>query len=143
MTKLKNNCTIFVQNIIIRTFSFNIIGGLLICQIKSENSNEESKNNFETSGDFLKTLDRGLMVIKSFQNSPSLTISESAVLSGLSRPVTRRVLLTLEHLGYANSKDGRFSLTTKILSLGYSYLSSHNIWEIAQPYLKKLSKKIE
>ena len=109
----------------------------------NQNSNEESKNNFETSGDFLKTLDRGLMVIKCFQNNPSLTISEAAVLSGLSRPVTRRVLLTLEYLGYANSKDGRFSLTTKILSLGYSYLSSHNIWEIAQPYLKKLSNKID
>jgi len=108
-----------------------------------ENSNEESKDNFETSGDFLKTLARGLMVIKSFQNSPSLTISEAAVRSGLARPVTRRVLLTLEHLGYATSKDGRFSLTTKILSLGYSYLSSHNIWEIAQPYLKKLSNQID
>lgn len=108
----------------------------------SENLNESEKD-FKTSGEFLKTLERGLMVIKAFQDSPSLTISEAAVRSGLPRPVTRRVLLTLENLGYANLKDGRFSLTTKILSLGYSYLSSHNIWEIAQPYLEQLSKKVD
>lgn len=110
---------------------------------ENSNRNEELENKHEAAGDFLKTLERGLMVIRSFQDSPSLTISEAAVRSGLSRPVTRRVLLTLENLGYATLKDGRFSLTTKILSLGYSYLSSHNIWEIAQPYLEQLSKKVD
>lgn len=108
----------------------------------SENSNKLA-DEFKESGEFLKTLERGLMVITAFQGSPSLTISEAAVRSGLSRPVTRRVLLTLENLGYASLKDGKFSLTTKILSLGYSYLSSHNIWEIAQPYLEQLSKKVD
>lgn len=107
------------------------------------NLNLNSENKKGESGDFLKTLERGLVVIKSFQDCASLTISEAAVRSGLSRPVTRRVLLTLENLGYAHLNDGRFSLTSKILSLGYAYLSSHNIWEIAQPFLEQLSKNVK
>jgi IclR family pca regulon transcriptional regulator len=94
-------------------------------------------------GDYLKTLERGLEVIKSFKKNPHLTISESSRITGLPRPVTRRALLTLEHLGYAKSKDGRFSLTAKILSLGYSYISSQKIWEITTPYLEELSEKLQ
>lgn len=103
---------------------------------------ESSKSKDEKSGDYLKTLERGLEVIKSFKNNPHLTISDSSKITGLSRPVTRRVLLTLEKLGYAKERDGRFSLTAKILSLGYSYISSQNLWEIANPFLENLSEKI-
>lgn len=94
-------------------------------------------------GDYLKTLERGLEVIKAFKKKPHLTITESSKITGLPRPVTRRALLTLEHLGYANFKDGRYSLTSKVLSLGYSYISSQNIWEIATPYLEELSEKVQ
>ncbi|MFB4166021.1 IclR family transcriptional regulator C-terminal domain-containing protein [Alteribacillus sp. JSM 102045] len=111
--------------------------------LENYNSNENSKQKSGNSGDYLKTLERGLEVIKSFNNSPHLTISEASKLTGLPRPVTRRVLITLEKLGYAKSQDGRFSLTPKILSLGYSYISSQNIWEIATPYLEKLSENIQ
>ncbi|PTL37523.1 IclR family transcriptional regulator [Alkalicoccus saliphilus] len=93
--------------------------------------------------DYLKTLERGINVIKSFQHAPHLTISESAKICGLSRPVTRRVLLTLQKLGYATSRDGKFSLTPRMLSLGYSYLFSLNIWETATPSLEALSEKIQ
>lgn len=103
---------------------------------------DNSENNKIRTGDYLQTLERGLMVIKAFKDNSSLTISESSRLTGLSRPVTRRVLLTLEELGYANSNSGRFSLTAKILSLGYSYISSLKIWEITTPYLVSLSEKI-
>ncbi|WP_059106022.1 IclR family transcriptional regulator domain-containing protein [Shouchella shacheensis] len=109
----------------------------------NHNSNIDSTTNERKSSDYLKTLERGLEVIKSFKDSPHLTISESSKITGLSRPVTRRVLITLETLGYANSKNGRYSLTPKILSLGYSYISSQNIWEIATPYLEKLSETIQ
>lgn len=112
----------------------------------SENFNSKiNKHDYEPmkSSDFLKTLERGLHVIKSFKDKPQLTISEASKLTELPRPVTRRILLTLEKLGYTKSKGGRFSLTPKILSLGYSYFSSQNIWEIATPHLEQLSKIIK
>src|SRR5699024_8273762 len=53
-------------------------------------------------------------------------------------PATRRILLTLESLGFATAEDGHFSLTARVLSLGYSYISSKNLWEMAQPHMQKL-----
>jgi IclR family pca regulon transcriptional regulator len=41
------------------------------------------------------------------------------------------------------STDGRrFSLTPQVLDLGYAYLSSLNIQQIAQPYLEALSERV-
>jgi IclR family pca regulon transcriptional regulator len=106
-----------------------------------ENSNPKKEKTLKP-GDFLQTLERGFEVIKSFKASPILTISESSKITGLPRPVTRRVLLTLESLGYAKEKDGKYSLTAKILSLGYSFVSSQKMLETANPYLERFSDKV-
>jgi IclR family transcriptional regulator, pca regulon regulatory protein len=38
--------------------------------------------------------------------------------------------------------DGRlFSLTPRVLSLGWAYLSSLNLWETAQPYMEELAER--
>ncbi len=59
------------------------------------------------SDQFVQSLARGLAVIRAFdaQNS-SLTLSDVAMRTGLARAVARRVLLTLETLGYVRS-NGR------------------------------------
>lgn len=96
-------------------------------------------NNSINSADFIQSLERGLQVIQVFSKEhPTLTVTEAAKLTSLSRPATRRILLTLENLGFATSEDGHFSLTAKVLSLGYSYISSKNLWEMAQPHMQKL-----
>lgn len=109
----------------------------------NKNINEESRKLEENPGDYLKTLEKGIEVIKAFTGHPNLTISGASKITGFSRPFTRRVLLTLEKLGYANSNEGRYSLSPKMLSLGYSYIASQNIWEIASPYLEEFSEKIQ
>lgn len=102
----------------------------------------EKLDNFKDSGDYIQSLDRGLQVIQAFsQNNKTLTISDVSKITGLSRPTARRILLTLEHLGFAESNNGLFSLTARTLSLGYAYLSSNNKWGIAHPFMRDFVQK--
>ncbi len=90
-------------------------------------------------GDFVEALARGLDVIKAFgPTALELTVSEVAARTGLARPTARRLLLTLEQLGYVRSVNGVFSLTTRTLELGTSYISALGMWEIARPHLTQL-----
>jgi IclR family pca regulon transcriptional regulator len=87
----------------------------------------------------VQSLERGLAVIRAFDHEhPELTLSEVAAVTGVTRAVARRFLLTLASLGYVRS-DGRFfSLTAKVLELGYAYLSSLSLPEVAEPHLEVL-----
>lgn len=91
------------------------------------------------SRDFVQSLERGLAIIRVFNaERPSLTVSEIASLSGLTRAAVRRFLLTLVELGYVFPKRNRFELTPRVLELGYSYLSALSFPDIALPHLEKL-----
>lgn len=94
--------------------------------------------------DFIQSLEKGLRVISVFDHShTALTLTEVAKLENLTRANARRILLTLQYLGYVHSEDGKlFSLTPKVLSLGYSYLSSLPFREIAQPFMQTLAKEV-
>jgi IclR family transcriptional regulator, pca regulon regulatory protein len=67
-----------------------------------------------------------------------MTLSEVAAQANITRAGARRVLLTLHRLGYVTSDGRRFRLTPKILDLGYSFLSSLDIWEFAEPIMERL-----
>jgi IclR family transcriptional regulator, pca regulon regulatory protein len=89
--------------------------------------------------DFVQSLQRGLSVINSFSREhPHQTLSEVAGRTGLTRATSRRVLLTLSELGYVNQNGRAFSLTPKVLDLGYSFLSSFRVVEVAQPSMERL-----
>ncbi len=93
--------------------------------------------------DFVQSLERGLAVIRAFdQAHPELTLSEVAARTGVTRAVARRFLLTLAALGYVRS-DGRFfSLTARVLELGYAYLSSLSLPEVAESHLEALVAEV-
>jgi IclR family pca regulon transcriptional regulator len=94
--------------------------------------------------DLIRSLARGLDVILAFsQNRPRMTLSQVAEATGLSRPTARRILLTLEAQGYAHSDGRAFALTPRVLALGYAYLSSLNLTEIAQPYLERVVERTQ
>jgi IclR family pca regulon transcriptional regulator len=81
---------------------------------------------------YLQSLERGMAVIQVFSREhPALTLSEVARLTGT----------TLEKLGHVRSDGRLFSLTPRVLSLGWAYLSSLNLWEIAQPLMEDLVQK--
>jgi IclR family pca regulon transcriptional regulator len=94
-------------------------------------------------GDFVQSLARGLSVIRAFDaDHPSLTLSEVAALAGLSRAAARRFLRTLVQLGYMRSDGSRFALRPKVLELGYAYLSSLTLPEVATPHLEQLVEQV-
>lgn len=92
---------------------------------------------------YVQSFARGLEVIRSFSASaPRQTLSEVAERSGLSRAGARRILLTLESLGYVRSDDRLFSLSPRILDLGFAYLSSMPIWNLAEPVMQALVSEV-
>ena len=80
-----------------------------------------------------------MAVIQVFSRErPALTLSDVARHTGITRATARRILLTLEQLGHVRSDGRLFSLTPRVLNLGWAYLSSLNLWEIAQPLMEQL-----
>lgn len=91
------------------------------------------------SPEFIEAISRGLTVLRAFSPEyPSLTLSQVAQFTGLTRPTARRILMTLRDLGYVQSDEGRFVLTPKVLELGMAYISSLGLWDVAKPHLKAL-----
>lgn len=91
------------------------------------------------STDHVQSLERGLAVMRVFSGErPRLTLSEVARATGLTRATARRVLLTLETLGYARSDGRNFELTPKVLDIGYAYLSSLDLAQIAEAEMERL-----
>jgi IclR family pca regulon transcriptional regulator len=95
------------------------------------------------SGDFVQSLERGLRVLRAFSaEHSSLTLTQAAQLTGLTRATVRRSLHTFAKLGYVALDGKQFQLTPQVLDLGYAYLSSAQIGDIAQPYMEALSEQI-
>jgi IclR family pca regulon transcriptional regulator len=93
----------------------------------------------DTSPDFIEALARGLDVIRAFQpRLPVMSLAAVAGATGLARPTARRILLTLDQMGYVRSVEGGFELTPRVLELGMSYVLSRNLWEVARPHMEGL-----
>jgi IclR family pca regulon transcriptional regulator len=92
--------------------------------------------------EFVEAIARGFDVVKAFSpGRPSMTLSEVAVATGLARPTARRILLTLESLGYARNSLGSFTLTPRVLELGLTYVRSLGLWDVARPHLERLVER--
>ncbi|WP_433057952.1 IclR family transcriptional regulator domain-containing protein [Dactylosporangium sp. CS-033363] len=93
--------------------------------------------------DFVQSLERGLAVIRAFDATrPELTLTEVATLTDMTRAAARRFLLTLTELGYVRSDGRQFSLTPRVLELGYAYLSGLSLPAIAEPHLEALVSEV-
>ncbi|GGP10360.1 helix-turn-helix domain-containing protein [Nonomuraea glycinis] len=93
--------------------------------------------------DHVQSLARGLAVIRAFSaTTPALTLSEVARETGLTRATARRFLLTLVELGYMRSDGRLFTLTPRVLELGYAYLSGLSLPEVAAPHLERLAAEV-
>jgi IclR family pca regulon transcriptional regulator len=92
---------------------------------------------------YVQSLERGLAVIRAFDRShPRLTLSDVARQTGLTRAAARRFLLTLVELGYVRTDGRLFSLRPRVLELGYAYLSSMTLPDVAQPYMEALTATV-
>lgn len=93
----------------------------------------------DTGPDFIEALARGLDVIRAFRpHQPAMSLAAVADAAGLPRPTARRILLTLEELGYIRQASSGFELTPRVLELGMTYVLSRNLWEVARPHMEAL-----
>jgi IclR family pca regulon transcriptional regulator len=96
-----------------------------------------------TNPSFMTSLARGLAVLRAFSDQrKSLTIAQISHRTGIPRAAVRRCLFTLKQLGYADSESNNFTLKPKVLTLGYSYLSSTPLTVAAQPFLNQISRTL-
>lgn len=92
---------------------------------------------------FVQSLARGLAVIRAFDaDHPELSLSDVARMTGLNRAAARRFLHTLVELEYVRTDGRRFSLGPRVLELGYSYLSSLTLPELALPAMERLVERV-
>jgi IclR family pca regulon transcriptional regulator len=92
-----------------------------------------------TGPDFIEALARGLEVIAAFPpGKAGMSLADVAAATGLARPTARRILLTLQALGYVRSDGREFALTPRVLELGVAYVRSMGLWDVARPHLERL-----
>lgn len=93
----------------------------------------------EKDPEFLSTLERGLKVLRAFdEQHPEMRLSEIAERTELSPAVVRRCLNTLVALGYVGQHGRLFMLLPEVLSIGSAFLSSMSIGEVCAPALQQL-----
>jgi IclR family pca regulon transcriptional regulator len=97
----------------------------------------------DSDHEYVQGVERGFAVIKAFSaDAPSLTIAQVAARTNLTRAVARRYLMTLERLGYVSHDNGLFFPTPRLLDLGYAYLGTLTVADIAQPFLDKTLRQL-
>lgn len=92
--------------------------------------------------DIVSSFVKGLNVIRAFdKENIKMTLSDVSKKVDITRSNARRLLLTLETLGYIKQNNNYFSLTPKILELGYSYFASLPWTDLAYANMKKVVKQ--
>ncbi|MEU9450257.1 IclR family transcriptional regulator C-terminal domain-containing protein [Streptomyces sp. NPDC048277] len=93
--------------------------------------------------DVIDSVEKAFRLMQCFSAQQSrMTVSEAAQAAGLSRATARRLLLTFERLGFAESDGRSFGLTPRVLRLGFGYLSALPYWETAQPHMRALADEL-
>jgi IclR family transcriptional regulator, pca regulon regulatory protein len=98
----------------------------------------------DNQGEYVQSLERGLDVIRAFGfHRKTLTITDVAQATGLTRATARRFLLTLVRMGYVRNDGRDYSLRPRVLELGYAYLSGFTLPEAAEPFMNDLVLKVQ
>jgi len=93
--------------------------------------------------DYVQSLSRGLTVLQAFNaERPAMTLADMSRATDLTRATVRRLLHTLVSLGYVCTDGRTFELTPRVLDLGFAYVSSLQLPDIAQPFMEALSDRV-
>lgn len=96
-----------------------------------------------TQGDFVQSLARGLELLRLVGASGGfLSVAEAADKTGLNPATTRRLLKTLEALGYLSYAERQYRLTSQVLELGYHFLTNFGISELVSGPIEALSDSL-
>jgi DNA-binding IclR family transcriptional regulator len=83
---------------------------------------------------------RGLNILQELSGERRLTLSEVAAALDVTRSSAYRLLFTLCHLGFVDfdTDTKTYALGSQVLRLGYGYLASRDLVEVAMPHLLRL-----
>jgi IclR family pca regulon transcriptional regulator len=85
----------------------------------------------------VRSFARGIQVIQAFGGDKrALTLADLARRTELSRATVRRLLITLQELGYVATDGRQFTLTPRILTLAYPYLSTVAFTDLLLPFME-------
>src|SRR3954471_24212879 len=120
----------------------NIISGNPAAWQARPTAREESGLAKDSDG-FVRAIARGFATVEALGKPPGRhTLSEVAVIAGLSRATARRMLATLIVMKYCEADGRYFSLRPRALGLGLSYLNALPYWGYAQRALEDLRNEI-
>ena len=89
---------------------------------------------------FVNGLARGMQVLTAFQKRPGpLGNKDFAEITGMNKATVCRITHTLTQLGFLEKNTSRFEIGPRTLSLGYPYLATQRIRDIAYPYLAEIA----
>ncbi|ALG86118.1 IclR family transcriptional regulator domain-containing protein [Gordonia phthalatica] len=95
------------------------------------------------SADVVTSLARGIAVLRSLSVTDGpLTLAEVATRCNTTRATARRLLLTLEHLGYVASDGPTFWLRPRVMELGDAYLAGLGLPDLAHAHLERLADRV-
>jgi IclR family pca regulon transcriptional regulator len=98
----------------------------------------------EKNMELLESLSKGLALLRLFATGiPPITIQEVAARLDVTRAAARRLLLTLEHHGYVEQNGRLFSVTPRVIELGYAYFASMNLPTLARPAMRELAASVQ
>ncbi|XKE47306.1 IclR family transcriptional regulator [Halomonas organivorans] len=95
---------------------------------------------------FVTALARGLELLRAFEAGEEyLGNAELSSRTGIPRPTVSRLTYTLTQLGYLQHSERleKYRLGAGVLGLGYRYLASVGIREIARPHLQRLADELD
>ncbi len=96
----------------------------------------------ERKDDVIHSLARGIELLRAFgPENTRMTIAQAAKAANLTRAGARRVLLTLENLGYVCSDGRQYWLTARVLEFGQGYLAQP-LWHIVRPVLLSVARTL-
>ena len=95
------------------------------------------------SPDFVQSLARGLEILEIIgKSSGAVTVAEVSEHTDINRATSRRLLLTLERMGYIKKTRNKYVLTPRVMELGFSYLSGIGISDLVAEELASGAEKI-
>lgn len=93
--------------------------------------------------DFAQTLARGLACLEALAAAAKpQSVSEVALAMNVHRASARRILLTLQSLGYVSEDRGLFVSAPKVLSLGRGMLGKSSLWSAVAPKVVELADRL-
>lgn len=92
---------------------------------------------------FNQSLEKGLAVLCAFnEKRRTMTLAEVAAATDITKSSAQRMVYTLEQLGYVRKhpQTRRYQLTPRVMQVGFNYLASDALVEVATPFLSELAR---